>query len=362
MKITQKKIFLLGYYGFGNWGDELTLQSVINDFEKISKSTSCSFYYSVLTQNKIFFPLPLPNLFMIFRKKPISVLREIAKTNYIVVGGGSLLQDSTSFRSLLYYFFLLCWALFFRRPIIFYRCGLGPLRTALSQKMVSYVLKRSKLFIARDQESADFVNNLSGGRIPVKIGIDPVVSAFNGFVNVSKATSTVSFFVRSCKLPYEEKLIENLKYLKGKIQERIEIVAFHYECDHEIASRIADQIGCQWKYFRSLEEIKSYFYQLSAIFTMRLHPAILSAMMEVPWFALNIDPKIESFANWWEKKNLVNWKDISRETFLTFYKNREDIFKCNNEVKSRLRQLDDQSRIWLQEQLFKDGVFAAKGN
>ena len=44
MKDTQKKIFLLGYYGFGNWGDELSLQSIINDLEIISKDTPILFF------------------------------------------------------------------------------------------------------------------------------------------------------------------------------------------------------------------------------------------------------------------------------------------------------------------------------
>ena len=52
-----------------------------------------------------------------------------------VVGGGSLLQDSTSFRSLIYYSFLLWWAQIFHRPLIFYRCGLGPFHKVLSQKL-----------------------------------------------------------------------------------------------------------------------------------------------------------------------------------------------------------------------------------
>lgn len=349
MKDTQKKIFLLGYYGFGNWGDELSLQSIINDLEIISKDTPYSFLYSVLNQDNRFFPRSFSNLSVIIRKKIIIVLKEITKSDYVVVGGGSLLQDSTSFRSLIYYSFLLWWAQIFHRPLIFYRCGLGPFHKVLSQKLVAFILKRVKLFIARDHESAELAKRLGGYSNRIKIGIDPVVTNYKNILTITQAKPTVSFFVRNCSRPYEEKLIDSLKYLQARIQERIEIVAFHYNYDYKIASRIANQIGCQWKHFQSIEEIPLYFHQLAAVFTMRLHPAILSAMMDVPWFALNIDPKIESFANWWEKKNLVAWQDLSQETFFRLFEQRDNIFKKNNELMKQLKRLDDQSRIWLRE-------------
>ncbi|NLJ50116.1 MAG: hypothetical protein GX428_11120 [Candidatus Atribacteria bacterium] len=349
MKDTQKKIFLLGYYGFGNWGDELSLQSIISDLEIISKDIPYSFLYSVLTRDNRFFPRPFSILSVIIRKKIITVLKEITKSDFVVIGGGSLLQDSTSFRSLIYYSFLLWWALIFHRPLIFYRCGLGPFHKALSRKLVSFILKRIKLFIARDQESAELATKLSGYSNRIKIGIDPVVSNYSNTLPITQDKPIVSFFVRNCSLPYEGKLVDSLNYLQDRIQERIEIVAFHYDYDYKIASRIANQIGCQWKYFQSIEEIPPYFHQLTAVFTMRLHPAILSTMMDVPWFALNIDPKIESFADWWEKKNLVAWQDLSQDAFFRLFEQRENLFRKNNEIKKQLKQLDDQSRIWLRE-------------
>ena len=349
MKDTQKKIFLLGYYGFGNWGDELSLRSIINDLEVISKATPYSFYYLVLTRDSQFSPRSFSNLLVVFRKKIITVLREIARSDYVVVGGGSLLQDSTSFRSLIYYSFLLGWALIFRRPLLFYRCGLGPFHRALSQKIVAFILKRMKLFVARDQESADLVRRLSGSSNRIKIGVDPVVSIDENVLNMTHTKPTVGFFVRYSSLANQDLLVNVLKYLQARIPERIEIVAFHYEYDYKIASQIANQVNCQWKYFQSIEEIQPYFHQLAAVFTMRLHPAILATMMDVPWYALNIDPKIESFANWWGKRNLVLWQDLSEETFFKLYMQCQDIFKNNIEIKNQLRRLDDQSRIWLGE-------------
>lgn len=349
MRKTEKKIFLLGYYGFGNWGDELSLHSVINDFERISQDTPNSFVYSVLIQNQSFSSRSVSNLSLIFRKKIFTILNKIAKSDLVVVGGGSLLQDSTSFRSLLYYSFLLIWALIFRRPLLFYRCGLGPFYRVLSQKIVTFILKRIKLFIARDQESADLAKKLCSHSNSVKIGIDPVISVHENFLNTSYGKPIVGFFVRECSFAHEGLFVDALKYLQAKISERVEIIAFHLEYDYNIASRIAHQVDCQWKFFQSIEEILSYFQQLTAVFTMRLHPAILSTMMDVPWFALNIDPKIESFANWWEKKNLVTWQNLSQETFFRLFEQRENIFKNNDELKKQLRRLDEQSRIWLHE-------------
>ncbi|MGB9553674.1 MAG: polysaccharide pyruvyl transferase family protein, partial [bacterium] len=110
---------------------------------------------------------------MVSRKSFPGVLEAVRGSDALVVGGGSLLQDVTSFRSLAYYVSILRWALFWGKPILFYGCGLGPLRRFLSRFMVSQVLRRSFL-ILRDEESQDLALRLRASPSQVFLGADPV--------------------------------------------------------------------------------------------------------------------------------------------------------------------------------------------
>jgi hypothetical protein len=57
------KFFILGYYGFGNWGDELSLRAVLGDLEQISEKLQLPFLYQVLYRGNDFL-LPPPVKFI----------------------------------------------------------------------------------------------------------------------------------------------------------------------------------------------------------------------------------------------------------------------------------------------------------
>jgi len=353
MPNIDKKIFFLGYYGFGNWGDELSLQSILVDFDHLSQHISFPLTYSVLVHDEDgchhlpvdFHPVPRRNIF--------TVLSKITRADYLVVGGGSLLQDTTSLRSFMYYFLLLWWASIHHRPIIFYRCGLGPFRHPLSQRFVSLLLKKTSLFISRDRESSQLAIGLGCAPNRVFVGTDPVISNFSFLSRSSDEFQRIAFFVRNCDETKEKKLTEALDYLRIGSKCEIELVAFHREYDQSIATRMATTLGCQWKYFQTLPEVGSYFSHLNAIFTMRFHPAILATLIDIPWFAIDVDPKIASFSRWWNQKNLIDWNDLSQDTFLELYNHRQQVFKTNAKIKSHLIRLAEESQERLKQYFLK---------
>ena len=50
----------------------------------------------------------------------------LAESDLLISGGGSLLQDATSLRSLVYYLWIVRMALSMRVPVMFYAQGMGP--------------------------------------------------------------------------------------------------------------------------------------------------------------------------------------------------------------------------------------------
>ena len=92
------KILISGYYGFNNIGDEFILRTVIDNLrEKLPGAE-----ITVLSQD----PAATMDKYQVNaapRMSLRSIFRCVVQCDLLLSGGGSLLQDHTSTRSLLYY-------------------------------------------------------------------------------------------------------------------------------------------------------------------------------------------------------------------------------------------------------------------
>ena len=93
-----KKVLLSGYYGFDNSGDDAILKAIIKDL----KENESSIDIVVLSKN----PEKTREVYKVKavdRFNLLEVYRAMKATDLFISGGGSLLQDVTSSRSLWYY-------------------------------------------------------------------------------------------------------------------------------------------------------------------------------------------------------------------------------------------------------------------
>lgn len=156
-----KKVVLSGYFGFDNFGDEKVLSIIIDTLK------SQGAYVTVLSHNpkktSAFYGVESVGSF-----NPIAVLQKIMFCDVLVSGGGSLLQDVTSVKSLFYYLGIIFLGLLFRKKVMLYSQGIGPIRTPLGRLFTKFLLKRVNKIAVRDQRS---FNELS------KAGIEAVLTA-----------------------------------------------------------------------------------------------------------------------------------------------------------------------------------------
>ena len=62
----------------------------------------------------------------------------------LLSGGGSLLQDITSKRSLLYYLFILALGLLLKKKVMLFGQGIGPIHNRLCMNCVASVYQRKR--------------------------------------------------------------------------------------------------------------------------------------------------------------------------------------------------------------------------
>jgi polysaccharide pyruvyl transferase WcaK-like protein len=93
-----KKVFIFGYYGFHNIGDEAILEAIVDEFQKVMPEVSLTaLSYNAAETSRRY------SIEAVSRNRFVEVVRSIGRSHLVMSGGGSILQDVTSSRSLLYY-------------------------------------------------------------------------------------------------------------------------------------------------------------------------------------------------------------------------------------------------------------------
>lgn len=261
-------------------------------------------------------------------------MNQVRESCALIVGGGSLLQDATSFRSLAYYLAILRFALFWGKPILFYGCGLGPFTRTLSRWMVSRVLRRSFLLL-RDEESCHLARQLGTRPSRVVLGVDPVFLLQDLLPEKNAHPQKVAVFLRAVGGEKKEVLFRSLRALLPRVPE-MELVAFHRELDGDFVDGLATRLGVRSRSFEQTEEVFTYFQGVGMVFSMRFHPLVLATMLEIPWVAFDVDPKLRALASLFSGENLLSLEGLSPEALTALYEKRALLAERNRAVNARL--------------------------
>jgi polysaccharide pyruvyl transferase CsaB len=142
-------VLLSGYYGYGNLGDEALLSGIITGLRNYGHDVT------VLSGNPEY-TKQLHHVKAVSRYKglPLALLQHGA----VISGGGGLLQDKTSARSLQYYLGVLSLAKLLGKKTIVYGQSIGPLSES-GKKTVASTLKGASVAV-RDEMSQSLLAEL----------------------------------------------------------------------------------------------------------------------------------------------------------------------------------------------------------
>ena len=163
------KIAIGGYYGFGNIGDESVLATLSRELRKRLPGCRLTAFTkggrSVKGVEGVSFAAGF---------SPRAILNELLRSEVYVSGGGSLLQNTTSTRSLIYYCGMIRLAKKLGNRCIVLANGIGPLHGAVARALARSALLTSDYVSVRDQDSLLRVMNLTDGRIVPRLSADPI--------------------------------------------------------------------------------------------------------------------------------------------------------------------------------------------
>lgn len=299
-----KKVLISGYHGFGNCGDEAILAAIVNNFKKAEPDIEIVALSRTPLDTQEKLGIKSVNRFNVF-----SIVYEILSCNLVLSGGGSLLQDVTSSRSLYYYLAIIVMSRVLGRPIMVYANGIGPIRNRLNRFITQQVLNRVDFITLRDEDSFKELQELGIKRPEVLVSADPV------FTMEAVSESQVEQILRKENIDLERPLIGiSLRQWKSSNDYLMKIAALadrlidHFHCNilflpmqipHDVVVIEQTRALMQKPSFTirgsySGEEIMGIIGHTKIIISMRLHTLIFAAVQRVPMIGLVYDPKVKS--------------------------------------------------------------------
>ncbi len=164
------RIALSGYYGFGNAGDEAVLAATIAALRE--RLPDCE---PIVLSNDPAATIATHQVEAAPRWPLGSVTATLRECDLLLSGGGTLLQDATSLRSLIYYVGVTRAARKVGIPYAIFAQGIGPLRSWTGRRLASRCLRGATAITVRDADSAEFAVSLGVPGISVQTAADPAV-------------------------------------------------------------------------------------------------------------------------------------------------------------------------------------------
>jgi len=161
-------VLVSGYYGFGNLGDESLLDIITTSIAETVPGVKIAALTRFPRRDRI-----AKGISCVSRFNPFAVLGAVRSTKLLISGGGSLLQDKTSRRSLGYYAGIIDLAEKMGTKVFVMANGIGPISHESNRKLAGRVVGRADFVSVRDAESADELVRLGVEREKVRLTADP---------------------------------------------------------------------------------------------------------------------------------------------------------------------------------------------
>lgn len=296
-----------GYYGYGNAGDEAVLAALLQHVSAQLPQSEFVVTSGAPEQTRAMHNLQHPpqeySLHAVARQDFKALWQEIKRSDLLISGGGSLLQDVTSLRNILYYTGLIRMAHLARKPVVIYAQGIGPLQKSLSRKLTRAALQHpsTRVISVRDPESHALLEKI-GVRKPIEITADPVWSLTTPSRNASLSERPIwsvslrSWLGESTPSP-EKKLLQAIRQAARQQNATVKFLAMQPARDRPLIEALGvapEEILDTEKLHPS--QIMSLAGNFNLMIAMRLHALIFAAAQGVPCIAVSYDPKVASLA------------------------------------------------------------------
>jgi polysaccharide pyruvyl transferase CsaB len=322
-----KRIVIIGYFGYGNTGDEAILESMISAFRKRNKDIK----FIVFSGNPEFISSKygVKSLSGSMRRNLKDVIKTIKDADLVILGGGGFLFDYKLLN-------LLSWLLYvivaksLRRQVMIYAMGIGPINTRLGKLFAKYALNKVDIISVRDKGSKKLLIDLGVKKSPIFVTADPAIIApyetekKNSVLRVvdsNKKHNLIGIAIRPWFNSDELKKViaEVADSLIMDLNSTIVFIPMEYGMDYDISKEVSNLMINSPKIMKysTPQHIYETISQMDLVIGMRLHSLIFATKAAVPIVGIIYDPKVDYFLQEInQSKYSINVNNVTYEDLL----------------------------------------------
>ena len=298
-------VVMSGYYGFSNTGDDAILESICQGVRAVSDEVELTVLSKDPELTRKQFGLNAVPRFNIPR-----VISALKKSDLLLSGGGSLLQDTTSTRSLVYYLSVMNLAHMLGKPVMLYANGIGPVRKAANRSRVRKAVERAAAVTLRDHSSAQELREMGVQRSDLAVTADPVfrltpadadrARELMAQTGLPEGKDFVAVSVRDWEAAksFPGGLAALCDHLRRSYDLEVLFLLMQPGVDRGMTEAVRREMEESSYVLESPctpREMMAVLGQAKLCLAMRLHTLIFAARMAVPTLGLVYDPKVASF-------------------------------------------------------------------
>ncbi len=310
-------VLICGAYGKGNSGDDAILQSIVRELRQ--RDPDLPLYATSRSPSETAVEADVGTIYTFHPRK---IRKRMERTALYLSGGGSLIQDATSSRSLWYYLNSIKTAKKLGNLVMMFGCGIGPVYRSANRRRAAKIIQRYVDRITlRDATSVKELELLGVQGIPTRVTADIA------FLVPPAPVEAVEQMCASCCVQGRIDPTDRLLILAPRPWEESDrhladfaaaaahaakqynlkpvLLAMEPGKDLSVCERVAklalDRDGVQCPMLAASKDataVVGLIRRADAVLGMRLHALIFAAAQGTPFAGVSYDPKVSGFVDY----------------------------------------------------------------
>ncbi len=322
--MERDRLIVSGAYGQGNAGDDAILEGILREIGETDPDRPVTVLSRSPKKTRKTYGVQAIHTF-----NAVSVWRACRRAALFISGGGNLIQNITSNRSLWYYLAVIRLARLRGARVLMYGCGVGPLRGKLSRRLTRNTLNRCvEAVTLREESSVRDLASLGVTAPRVTLSADPALGLL-----AAPAEQIDSFLLSQELAPEGEYIAFSLRRWPG-FAEKAPVFAQAADYVRDIYGLtpvfvpVEHSDGEAARQVRALMKTPSaalspvtsaglsigLLARMQAVVAMRLHALIFASGQGLPLVGVAYDEKVSAFLRHMGNPLFVPFEDVTFET------------------------------------------------
>ena len=318
-------ILICGSYGLGNAGDEAILKAILQEVRAALPEEAITVLSRNPAETAARHGVKALHMFDVPAWR--SAMR---RARLYINGGGNLIQDVTSRRSLWYYLFTLRTAKKCGCKVMMYGCGIGPVCNPQDRAMTCRTLNRYVDAVTlREDASLSELRRYGVNGPEIILSADPALTlqraAEDEIDRLMEENGLIpdGSYLGLCLRDwpgFEEKVpafAEAVRYICEKYALSPVFISINHRSDGAAADLVAEKLGistCVIRQPLSTELTLGLMSRMQSVLSMRLHGLIFAAGQGIPLVGVVYDPKVSAFLSYMGQELYEDLQEVSAES------------------------------------------------